>query len=193
MIHSRPDAALLRSSSSRGWYPSRITPPFRARAGGSSAMAFRIRGAIHPSSTRSPHEPASSTGREGSSRVSRRAESWPSVRAKAMRSRGPALVQAILPAILLISASSPSISRTLALTAVFLEKYSTVSSRRLIAAGDTSGTASMLRMSRPPMGVMLRSRRESRVGSPDLPRMLSRISRFLSVIPSIRHASPACR
>ncbi len=180
---------MWRRSSSSGSTPSRIMPPSRASAPGSStsvcSMTVRSAGTSSSDATRLVTRGACSV----SSTIRTRGTA-PSDCFSPTRSRGPATPSAARATSRSRSCTDLSASRSFARSTPRKASSSTASSRSRIASSATSGRTSHERRRRPPIGVIVWSISSSSdpMRPPSLP---SRISRCFSVTGSISRC-PAC-
>ncbi len=155
-ITCRPERLMVFRSSSSGSMPSRVNPPSRANAGGSSMSVRSIR---------------SRTSARSSSSVMklRRSGAWTSVSTVRMRgtaardwrsdtrSRGPAVPSAARATSRSRSCTDLSVSRNLPRSVERKARSSTASSRSRMRSSAQSGRRSQARSSRPAITVTVRS------------------------------------
>ena len=183
----RPDRLTARSSSISGSKPSRVNPPSRASAGGSSSSVRSMRCRTSARSSISAHRLRTS-GAAASPRICVTWGMTPHDRASATKSRGPAVPSTTRPSRRSRSCSDPSASRSSARWRVRNASSSTPSSRSRMRSSSTSGRSSHARSRRPPMALDVRSISWSSEPSrwPSLPAMSSR---WRQVTASMRSAS----
>ena len=186
---SRPERLISRSASRSASTPSRIMPPSRASAGGSSTSADASASRTSARSSSSPTRLWTSGAAIGSSTSRTRgiaASDWRS----ATRSRGPAVPSATRPTRRSRSWTARSVSRSRPRSVALKANSSTASSRSWMRSSAVSGRISQARSRRAPITVCVRSSTDSSEPSrpPSAP---SRISRWRNVIGSI--SRPSCR
>ena len=180
-----------RSRSTSGSAPSRTTSPSRASIGGSSASVAVIRSRSAGRSSSAAHSCASSGACRVPS-VSRRPGTAASERARATRSRGPAVPSAARATRRWTSWTCASVSRRLPRSTDLKARSSTASRRSRMASSATSGFVSQARSRRAPIAVTV----SSSTPSSDTwrsPSVEARTSRWRSVVASMIRPSRVSR